>query len=153
MIFKSRSCITTTLLCLILGFNSPGVYAKDKVSSAFILVVDSLPGNVCSDSTAIRKIIDDAIELGAPIYNAGFHIGCYRIYEWAAYKIVYVYGNNCKEVEKILKAAIEKSHGDYSDTEKAWLMRIAFDKILGVPTKVGNPEKESNEKGSTLKEG
>lgn len=103
---------------------------------------DSLPVS-CSKSDEIEKIITEAISLGAPIYNEGLHLACYRIYEWAAYKIIYVYGTPCKNVERILKKAIENSHGDFSDTEKAWLMRAAFDKILGVPTKTNETEKES----------
>ncbi len=105
-------------------------------------ITDSLPVT-CSNSIEIEKIIDDAISLGAPIYNEGLHMACYRIYEWAAYKIIYVYGTSCKNIEAILKTAVEKSHGDYSDTEKAWMMRAAFDKILGVPTQTKEPEKES----------
>ena len=111
---------------------------------------DSLPIS-CSKSDEIEKIIDDAISLGAPIYNEGLHMACYRIYEWAAYKIIYVYGTTCKNVETVLKTAIEKSHGDYSDTEKAWIMRASFDKILGVPTQTKEEEKESLlKKGSNL---
>ena len=97
----------------------------------------------CSKSAEIEKIINDAISLGAPIYNEGMHMACYRIYEWAAYKILYEYGKDCRDVEKILKSAIDKSHGDYSDTEKAWMMRVAFDKVLGVPTRTGAPEKDN----------
>jgi len=104
------------------------------------MMVDTLPG--CSKNEEIEKIINDAISLGAPIYNEGLHLACYRIYEWAGYKILYEYGKTCKDVEKILKTAIDKSHGDYSDTEKAWLMRAAFDKILGVPTRMVEPEKD-----------
>ena len=126
------------------------VYAKNKTYTYDIISIDSMPGN-CADTAAIAKIIEDAISLGAPIYNAGLHMGCYRVYEWAAYKIVYVYGTSCKDVEKILKAALNKSHGDYSDTEKAWIMRVAFDKILGEPTKIGNPEKDTDEKEHPLK--
>jgi len=61
-------------------------------------------------------------------------MGCYRIYEGAAYKIIYKYGYKCKEVKRILEAALEKSYGDYSASDKAWIMRMAFDSILGVPT-------------------
>ncbi len=103
---------------------------------------DSIPGD-CPNSPEIEKIINDAISLGAPIYNEGLHMACYRIYEWAAYKILYEYGKSCKEVERVLKTAVEKSHGDYSDTEKAWLMRAAFDKIMGVPTQTGQPERST----------
>lgn len=88
----------------------------------------------CANSTAINIIIDEAISCGAPTYNAGNHIGCYRIYEGAAYKILYKYGGKCKDVKKLLEAALELSYGDYSSTEKAWIMRKAFDEILGVPT-------------------
>lgn len=102
---------------------------------------DSLPGN-CGKNAEIERIISEAISLGAPIYNEGMHMACYRIYEWAGYKILYEYGATCPEVEKVLKSAIEKSHGDLSDTEKAWLMRMAFDKIMGVPTKTKDPEKD-----------
>jgi hypothetical protein len=104
------------------------------------LLKDTIPGK-CPKSEEVEKIISDAISLGAPIYNAGLHNGCYRIYEWAAYKILYEYGKTCADVEKLLKLAIEKSHGDYSDIEKAWMMRAAFDKILGVPTKIEEKEK------------
>jgi hypothetical protein len=102
---------------------------------------DSLP-MTCGKSAEIERIISEAISLGAPIYNEGMHMACYRIYEWAGYKILYEYGKECPEVEKVLKSAIEKSHGDLSDTEKAWLMRMAFDKIMGVPTKTKESEKD-----------
>ena len=105
---------------------------------------DTLPVD-CSKSEEIEKIISEAISLGAPIYNEGLHMACYRVYEWAAYKILYEYAKPCKGVESILKTALDQSHGDYSDTEKAWLMRQAFDKILGVPTQTGL-EKESLQK-------
>lgn len=94
----------------------------------------SSPPSDCSNSTAVNIIIDEAISSGAPTYNSGNHIGCYRIYEGAAYKILFKYGPKCKDVKKTLEAALELSYGDYSSTEKAWIMRKAFDTILGVPT-------------------
>jgi hypothetical protein len=84
--------------------------------------------------TEITTIIDEAISVGAPTYNSGNYVGCYRIYEGASYKILYLYGSKCKDERKILKEALEKSYGDYSFSEKAWIMRMAFDRILGVPT-------------------
>ena len=151
MNLKNRLFLIVFICCFLMGMNTQSVYAKSisPICVKPITEIAVLAG--CADSTAIAKIIGDAIELGAPIYNAGFHIGCYRVYEWAAYKIVSVYGSNCKDVEKILKSAIEKSHGDYSDIEKAWLMRAAFDKILGEPTTPGKPEKESPERTKPIK--
>ena len=138
------------LLCCTLVIGNQFAYGKSSTFASTGSFVKNFPG-YCSDSDAIKKIIADAIELGAPIYNAGLHTGCYRIYEWAAYKILYIYGSNCKEVEKIVKKAIDKSHGDYSDTEKAWLMRAAFDMILGEPTRTGTPQKDGGEKNSSIK--
>ena len=111
-------------------------------SMNMVHVADTLP-LTCAKDSDIEKIIEEAISLGAPIYNAGLHMACYRIYEWAAYKILYEYGKPCPNVATLLKTAIDKSHGDYSDTEKAWMMRVAFDKILGVPTQTGEGEKET----------
>ncbi len=135
----------TVFLSILLFSSVCCVAAKcgyENIRPQYSTATDSLPVN-CSKSNEIEKIITEAISLGAPIYNEGLHLACYRIYEWAAYKIIYVYGTTCKNVESILKTAIENSHGDYSDTEKAWLMRAAFDKILGVPTKTNETEKES----------
>ncbi len=89
----------------------------------------------CADNNAMLVIIDEAITAGAPTYNGGNHLGCFRIYEGAAYKVLYKYGSKCKDVKGVLEAALEKAYGDYTSTEKAWIMRTAFDYILGVPTK------------------
>lgn len=105
--------------------------------------MDTVPAD-CGKKDEVEKIINEAISLGAPIYNEGLHMACYRIYEWAGYKILYLYGKDCPGMEKTLRTAIERSHGDLSDTEKAWLMRMAFDKILGVPTQTSAPAKEDN---------
>lgn len=102
------------------------------------MVHRSLPGEPevgdCKKIEAIREIISEAIAVGAPTYNEGNHIGCYRIYEGAAYKIIYRHGSKCKEVKSLLEDALEMSYGNYNASEKAWIMRIVFDKILGVPT-------------------
>ena len=92
-------------------------------------------GKDCEKIDAIYIVIDQAIEAGAPAYNNGDHLSCYMIYEGAAYKILHKYGSRCADVTNILESALEKSYGNYSVTDKAWIMRMAFDKILGEPTK------------------
>jgi len=113
---------------------------KNKPSADTTIVIK------CNKVALIGKIIDDAITIGAPLYNSGYHLYCYRIYEWAGYKILYEFGSPCPDVEAIIRTAIEKSHGDYSETEKAWIMRVAFDKVMGVPTQFGEPRKENKER-------
>ena len=89
----------------------------------------------CEKIAYVDSIIDQAISIGAPTYNDGNHIGCYRIYEGASYKILYKYGTQCERVSEILRTALDKSYNAFTSSEKAWIMRAAFDKILGVPTK------------------
>lgn len=95
----------------------------------------------CSKATLVQTVIGEAIEVGAPTYNDGNFLGCYRIYEGAAYKVLHLYGSKCKEARKILETALEQCHASEASTgTKAWVMRAAFDKILGVPTMTGpNP--------------
>ncbi len=104
--------------------------------------IESSTGGDCKKIEAVEQIISEAISVGAPTYNQGNHIGCYRVYEGAAYKILYKYGSKCKDVKNTLEDALEKSYGDYSASEKAWIMRMAFDKILGVPTRTGETIKQ-----------
>jgi hypothetical protein len=134
--------IVTVFTCFFLTVLQPG-YSREVIQlKNKTILIDTMPQG-CTKNDEIEKIISDAISIGAPIYNAGMHMACYRIYEWAAYKILYEYGRSCTEVEKILKIGVEKSHGDFSDTEKAWIMRASFDKILGVPTITTDPEKKA----------
>lgn len=139
-----KSTLTTTLLftflCLVCQTRAAASQTLHSLSP-----LDSVP-LTCAKSPEINRIINEAISLGAPIYNQGMHLACYRIYEWASYKIIYEYPKECKEIVKILKTAIDKSHGDYSDTEKAWLMRAAFDKILGEPTRTNPTENPENQR-------
>ena len=89
----------------------------------------------CEKTDSINAIILQAIDIGAPTYNQGNYLGCYRIYEGASYKILYRYANSCIRVSQILSTALEKSYGNFTDSDKAWIMRVAFDEILGEPTR------------------
>lgn len=140
MSLRLTAGLKTGLLCLLIVVCHTTHAQLGNTSSPSLK--EKTRADTCLNSEQVEKIIADAISIGAPLYNSGYKLFCYRIYEWAGYKILYEYGTSCKDVEKILKAAIEKSHGDYSDLEKAWIMRAAFDKILGVPTESGDPEKK-----------
>lgn len=89
----------------------------------------------CEKIEAVTYIIEEAISVGAPAYNNGDHASCFLIYKGAAYRIMYLHGAKCKQVKNILETALEKTEGNYNVTEKAWIMRMAFDQILGEPTR------------------
>ncbi len=95
----------------------------------------SLNNEACYKIYAVRVMIGDAIELGAPTYNDGNHKGCYKIYRKTAKKILKLHGGDCPNVTIMLGAALAKAKiYDDTDTERAWTMRMAFDNILGVET-------------------
>jgi len=98
-------------------------------------IVTSPYANSCDKIEAVTYIIEEAISVGAPTYNDGNHAACFLIYKGAAYRIMYLHGAKCKQVKNILETALEKTEGNYNVTEKAWIMRMAFDQILGEPTK------------------
>lgn len=89
----------------------------------------------CPKIESVIYIIEEAISVGAPTYNDGNHAACFLIYKGAAYRIIYLHGSKCKQIKNILETALEKTDGNYNVTEKAWIMRMAFDQILGEPTK------------------
>jgi len=88
----------------------------------------------CSEIHDVDNAISQAISVGAPIYNAGSHIGCYRIYEGASYKLLYLLDTACPTVKMTLAAGLAQAERDTSDTDKAWTMRRTFDLIIGEPT-------------------
>ena len=72
--------------------------------------------------------ISDAISKGAPTYNKGDHLGCYKTYKQAAEKIL----QRCslKGVRKELRSALEQALDQETFTKQAWTMRHAFDAIV-----------------------
>ncbi len=136
-----KSIILFLFLIVVLNCNAHNLFldtAKVKVQPKKTVVINDAPltnaAKNCEKIDAVITIIEEAIDIGAPTYNDRNYLGCYKIYEGAAYKVIHKYGAKCKQINNILEAALEKSYGNYSVTEKAWILRMAFDSILGVPT-------------------
>ena len=71
----------------------------------------------------------NAIELGAPRYNQGDHVGCYRIYLGTATDLLSTLPG-CTGVRAALLAGIVRASALQTYTERAWAMRDAFDGLL-----------------------
>jgi serine protease Do len=71
----------------------------------------------------------NAIELGAPRYNQGDHVGCYRIYLGTATDLVSTLPG-CAGVRAALVAGIVRASVLQTYTERAWALRDAFDGLL-----------------------
>lgn len=91
-------------------------------------------GTTCEDLDTVDLVISQAIEVGAPIYNTGDHLGCYRVYEGASYKLLYLLEGRCRNVSSTLLAGLKQAKADSTATRKAWSMRRTFDLILGQAT-------------------
>lgn len=88
----------------------------------------------CDQLAEVDGVIAQAIAIGAPIYNAGSPLGCYRIYEGTAYKLLYVLGSRCPELTAFLRAGLAQARADAAVDHKAWTLRRTFDTILGEET-------------------
>jgi hypothetical protein len=88
----------------------------------------------CSELETVDQVIGQAISIGAPIYNAGSPLGCYRIYEGAAYKLLFLLQDRCPEVGALLRGGLARAETSAAVVDKAWTMRRTFDTILGQET-------------------
>ncbi len=78
----------------------------------------------------VLALISMAISIGAPAFNAGDHRGCYEVYACTARLLV-----NSPATPDDVKAALRTALTDASTvlnvTRQAWIMREAFDGLLG----------------------
>jgi serine protease Do len=80
------------------------------------------------DISEIVRQIGETIENGAPIYNAGNHEACYRIYEGTAVK--FEHDAACGGVRTAFGDGLLRANGLKTYKEKAWAMRDTFDGLV-----------------------
>ncbi len=87
----------------------------------------------CAPSSIARiaKTIDDAISVGAPLYNEGNFTACFRIYEAVTLELQRSVPA-CDGAKKALLAGVREAARRKSDVDKAWAIRDAFDGMLDV---------------------
>ncbi len=89
-----------------------------------------------ADANVINSTIEEAVASGVGIFNNGDHLGCFRVYEGAAYKILFKLSNRSATTASVLTSALHRAEttGESADaaTAKAWIMRGALDSLVGV---------------------
>jgi len=80
----------------------------------------------------VRELLARAISIGAPAFNLGDHRGCYEVYACTARLLVNSAAVPDKE-KLLLREALARASVIPSVTRQAWVMREAFDSILGSP--------------------
>jgi len=80
----------------------------------------------------VVRMLGEAIQVGAPLYNADNASGCYHVYDGAASDLERKLPPACKGPIKVLADA-QKRAGAMGDPDgQAWAMRHAFDGLLEV---------------------
>jgi hypothetical protein len=80
----------------------------------------------------VVKMIGDAIEVGAPLYNHGNADGCYHVYDGAASDLERKLPPTCKGPIKALADAQKRAGAMSNPDSQAWALRDAFDGLLEV---------------------
>jgi serine protease Do len=80
----------------------------------------------------VVKMLGEAIETGAPIYNEGKAAACYHVYAGAASDLVRKLPPGCRGPTKVLAEAQKHATLLADSSGQAWAMRDAFDGLLDV---------------------
>jgi hypothetical protein len=91
-----------------------------------------LDGCSSDDVRALASGIDGAIEVGAPLYNAGNFAGCYHMYEGTASDLERKLGETCVGPIQALEAGRTRAASLSTPSAQAWAMRDAFDGLIDV---------------------
>jgi S1-C subfamily serine protease len=107
-----------------------GVKIERKIPDHPVSVLDGCSRDQIAE---VVKSIWDAIEVGAPLYNAGNVEACYRIYEGTATK--YEQNAPCKGIKAAFGDGLLRAGSIDSYKAKAWAMRDTFDGLIAVAEK------------------
>ena len=88
--------------------------------------------NGCTNANRelIWKTLQDAIEVGAPLYNQGKVAACYHIYEGAAADLAQRLPHGCGGPKHALSVGQHRAAKLNDPGEQAWTMRDSFDGLL-----------------------
>ena len=86
----------------------------------------------CADDDIGKAVaaVGEAIELGAPLYNAGNHEACFRIYEGTSAKLER--DSPCRGIRDAFGAGLLRVATVTTFTERAWVLRDTFDGLIDV---------------------
>jgi hypothetical protein len=91
-----------------------------------------LDGCSQGDLGLIDRGIDDAISVGAPLYNSGNFAGCYHMYEGAAADVERKLSDACPGPKGALEDGRTRAASLSGPSAQAWAMRDAFDALVDV---------------------
>ena len=94
--------------------------------------VSSLKGCDAGRIALIAHSLENAIQVGAPLFNRGDFASCYHVYEGAALDLERKLGQSCRPPQKALADGRKRAASLKASHAQAWAMRDAFDGLLEV---------------------
>ena len=112
------------------------VYTDIEASNGIIHVIDRvlLPAAAGDASARAMRMIEGAIQRGAPLYNAGQVSACVAVYEVAASAVLMYEDELPREARMALTNAMRESSRLHSTDDRAWAMRRGLDRAAMVLT-------------------
>ena len=98
-----------------------------------VLAADALASCSTTERDAVARSITAAIEVGAPLYDAGNAEACFRIYAGAVAEID-SRAPGCPAARAVLDKGLEDAGRQTEMTAKAWVLRDAFDAVTAAAT-------------------
>ena len=92
----------------------------------------------------VRRLLATAISIGAPAFNVGDSRGCYEVYACTARLLVHS-SSVGEEIKDRLREALQEASVLPDVARQAWVMRHAFDALLG-----GESEEEAEEESDEV---
>jgi serine protease Do len=78
----------------------------------------------------IVRMVSEAIDTGAPLFNAGKAEGCYHVYDGAASDLERKLPAGCRGPARALADAQKRAAAQGDPSAQAWTMRDAFDALI-----------------------
>ena len=94
--------------------------------------VSSLKGCDPGRIALIAHALENAIQVGSPLYNRGDYASCYHVYEGAALDLERKLGQTCRSPQRALADGRKRAASLKASHAQAWAMRDAFDGLLEV---------------------
>jgi hypothetical protein len=115
-------------------------FVAEQVRPAFPGVKRDVPNhhvsmlNGCGDGDLqlVVHMLGEAIEIGAPLFNAGNFAACYHVYEGASSDLQRRLGAGCTGPKRALGEGRRKASLLSDPAPQAWAMRDSFDGLLDV---------------------
>ncbi len=99
----------------------------------------TLDGCTASAQQLAVRMLSEAIDVGAPLFNAGHADGCYHVYDGTASDLERKIPVACRGVVRALGDAQKRAASLREPSAQAWAMRDAFDGLLELITHKEQP--------------